>query len=172
VWESNFKRGTTRFKTVAGLNATQLEPWNADDIIFTAGRNPVLAGRNNFLTLFLPLCGRRQFDLVKARLAHKLKLQQEVVAAFNGINRSCCSLLCSGQKMVAIVKKEEQDKNDLQKEWLALVQSEQAKYESHGIHVTLLPEISLHGHRKHERQIKVNVGLKFEISEAGGNKVA
>jgi hypothetical protein len=110
--------------------------------------------------------------LVKARLAHKLKLQQEVVAAFNGINRSCCSLLCSGQKMVAIVKKEEQDKNDLQREWLALVQSEQAKYESHGIHVTLLPEISLHGHRKHERQIKVNVGLKFEISEAGGNKVA
>ena len=154
-------------KTVAGLNATQMEPWNADDIIFTASRNlpPQL------LNLVPAALWEETFDLVKARLAHKLKLQQEVVAATNELNRRCCCVtLCTPSVWMAILRKEEQDNTDLQQEWLALVQTEQAKYSDHGIHVSLLPEISFHGRRNRVRQIKVNVGLKFEIQDPGSKR--
>ena len=163
-----FQYGTTRFKTVAGLNATQMEPWNADDIIFTASRNNLPPQLLNHVPAAL---WEETFDLVKARLAHKLKLQQEVVAATNELNRSSfCVKLCTPTAGLAILRKEEQDNTDLQQEWLALVQTEQAKYSDHGIHVSLLPEISFHGRRNRVRQIKVNVGLKFEIQDPGSKR--
>jgi len=138
-----------------------------NDIVWSANRSPVpavFAGR-------IPEdVWARTYDGVRARYAADLEFQRKFLeGATGGLPLIPCCVCCIICSRCAGMGQYQQDIQQQEMEWLALVRAEQANYQPYGISVAIATEMRLdtmgdHSTRRTRMQ-KVNVGLRFEAAE-------